>query len=129
LDAELPRNRGVLVDVHLDELHLALGGADDLFQHRTELLARPAPFRPEIHQHRLALGFLDYVLDEGLGGRVLDHAAGRRPLTALQHRHLVRPSSVPLAFAVELDRFALQSGIADRGSSEPRRAENLNMAN
>jgi hypothetical protein len=36
---------------------------------------------------------------------------------------------VPLAFAVELDRFALRSGIADRGSSEPRRAENLNMAN
>src|SRR5262249_54323040 len=120
LDAELPRNRGVLVDVHLDELYLALGGAHDLFQHRTQLLARPAPFGPEIHQHRLALGFLDHVLDEGLGGRVLDHAAGGRRLPALQHRHFVRPSSVPstpAGFGRSIGPFgAIQWGIAARGS-------------
>ena len=62
----------MLVDVHLDELDLALGGLDGLFQDRGELLARAAPGRPEIDQHRLALGFLDDVFDEGLRRRVLD---------------------------------------------------------
>src|SRR5262249_5561000 len=99
----------------------------------TELLARPAPFRPEIHQHRLALGFLDHVLDEGLGGRVLDHAAGRRPLTALQHRHFVRPSSVPstpAGFGRSIGPFGPFNGalpLAAKGG--PRRAENPNMVN
>ena len=94
LDAELPGDRGVLVDIHLDQLHLALGGPDHLFEHRGELLARAAPLRPEIHQHRLALGFLDHVLDEGLGGRVLDRAVrgcGRAPLCNIVI--LLRPSS------------------------------------
>ena len=73
-----PGNLRMLVDVHLGELDLALGGLHRLFQHRRELLAGAAPGRPEIHQHRLALGFLDHVLHEGLRGRVLDHV-GRRP--------------------------------------------------
>src|SRR5262249_53805377 len=96
LDTELPRDRGVLVDVHLDELYLALGGTNRFLQHRCELLAWPAPFRPEVHQDRLAFGFLDYIFDEALSGRVLDHH-GARPwrFAALQHRHLVRPSSAP----------------------------------
>ena len=86
LDAQLPRDRRVLVDVHLDELDLALGGPHHLFQHRGELLARPAPLRPEIHQHRLALGFLDHVLHERLGGRVLDgRLRDRRRPGILQH--------------------------------------------
>ena len=63
----------MLVDVHLDELDLALGGLHHLFQDRRELLAGAAPRRPEIDQHRLALGFLDHVLHEALRGRVLDH--------------------------------------------------------
>ena len=54
LDAELAGNLGMVVDVHLDQRHLALGVGDRFLQHRRELLARPAPGRPEIHQHRLA---------------------------------------------------------------------------
>src|SRR5882724_2724681 len=67
----------MLVDVHLDEFHLALGGADRLFQHRRQLAARTAPRRPEVDQHRLALRFLDDVLHERLGGGFLDQI-GRR---------------------------------------------------
>ena len=86
LDAHLARQGRVLVDVHLDELDLALRGADRFFEHRAELLARPAPRRPEIDQHRLALGFLDDVLDESLGRRVLDDGFRRDVLRLLQHR-------------------------------------------
>ena len=91
LDAELLRDLRVLVDVHLDELDLALGGADDLFQDRAKLLAGPAPFGPEIHQHRLALRLLDHVLDERLGRYVLDQIIvrhrGNHP-AILQHFEL-----------------------------------------
>ena len=55
LDAHLARDGRMLVDVHLDQLDLALGGLHDLFQDRRELLAGAAPRRPEIDQHRLAL--------------------------------------------------------------------------
>jgi hypothetical protein len=75
----------VLVDVHLDELHLALGGAHRLFEHRRELLAGAAPGRPEIDQHRLPLRFLDDVLDEVLRGRVLDQRVRGGGLSLLQH--------------------------------------------
>ena len=72
-----PRDRRMLVDVHLDQLDLALGGADRLFEDRRELPAGAAPRRPEVDQHRLALRFLDDVLHEGLGGGFLDQI-GRR---------------------------------------------------
>ncbi len=62
----------MLVDIHLDELDLAVGGADDLFEERGKLTAGTAPGRPEVDQHRLSLGFLDDVLDETLGRRLLD---------------------------------------------------------
>ena len=52
---ELAREWRMVVDVHLDQLHLALGGLHDLLEHRGELLAGAAPGRPEIDQHRLAL--------------------------------------------------------------------------
>src|SRR6185436_13907421 len=98
------------VDVHLDQLHFTLGGTHDLFQHRGELLARPAPFGPEVHQHRLSFGLLDDVLDERLGGRVLD-PGGRscRRLAALQHRHLVCPSTPPKpdSLSYSIDRSKL----------------------
>ena len=68
----------MLVDVHLGELHLALGGLHGFFENRRELLAWAAPGRPEIHQHGLALGFLDHVLHEALRGRILDHIGHRR---------------------------------------------------
>ena len=45
----------VLVDIDLDQLHLALGGCDSLFQGRAELPAGAAPGRPEIDNHRLRL--------------------------------------------------------------------------
>ena len=67
---------GMVVDVHLDQLDLALGRADRLFDDRRQLTAGPAPGRPEVDQHRLALRFLDDVLHEGLGGRLLDQIKG-----------------------------------------------------
>src|SRR5262249_48783018 len=72
-----------------DQLGLALGGADHLFQHRGELPARTAPGCPEVDQHRLAPRLLDDVLDERLGGRVLDGTVGgaRRRSLILQHHH------------------------------------------
>src|SRR3984957_18538174 len=54
LDAELPRDLGGLVDVHLDQRNLATRVGDSLLQRRRELLAWPAPRRPEIDQNRLA---------------------------------------------------------------------------
>ena len=72
----------MLIDIHLDQLDLAIGSANRLFEHGGELFAGTAPFRPEIDQHRLAFRFFDDVLDEGLGGRVLDNARwSRRPAT------------------------------------------------
>ena len=76
LDAHLARDGRMVVDVHLDQLDLALGGLDDLFQDRGELLARAAPGRPEVDQHRLALRLLDHVLHEALGGGLLDETLG-----------------------------------------------------
>ena len=49
LDPELGGDQLVLVDVDLDQLDALVGIiGGDLFEHRGELLARPAPFRPEI---------------------------------------------------------------------------------
>jgi hypothetical protein len=47
--------------------------------------SRTGPGRPEIHQHRLALGFLDDVFDEGLCRRVLDDGVRRDGSSFLQH--------------------------------------------
>ncbi len=85
LDAHLPGNGGMLVDVHLDELDLALGRLDHLFEDGGELLARATPRRPEIDQHRLALRFLDDVLDETLRRRVLDRRVRGCGSSLLQH--------------------------------------------
>ena len=91
LDAHLAGDRRMVVDVHLDEFHLALGGLHDLLEDRRELLARTAPGRPEVDQHRLALRLLDDVLHEALGGRLLDEIAHRRRRgrfpAILKHRH------------------------------------------
>ncbi len=90
LDAHLARDRRMLVDVHLDQLDLALGGLDRLFQHGGQLLAGAAPLGPEVDQHRLALRFLDDVLYEGLGGGVLDQIGrgrARRSVTLVDDRH------------------------------------------
>ena len=90
LDPHLAGDRRMLVDVHLDQLDLALGGADRLFEDRRELAAGTAPGRPEVDQHRLALRFLDDVLHEGLGGRFLDQIGcglRRRGAALLNYRH------------------------------------------
>ncbi len=80
----------MLVDVHLDQLDLAVGGPDRLLDDRCQLTAGPAPWRPEVDQHRLALRFLDDVLHEGLGGRFLDQIGRRlwrRPVALFDYRH------------------------------------------
>jgi hypothetical protein len=76
----------VLIDIHLDELDLAFGVADNLFQDRRELLAGTAPGRPEINEHRLAFGFLDDVLDKGLRGRVGDQRISRHCRNIVRHQ-------------------------------------------
>ena len=90
LDAHLARDRRMLVDVHLDQLDLAARGANRLFDDRGELAAGAAPRRPEVDQHRLALRFLDHVLDERLGGGFLDQLGRRlwcRSAALLYDRH------------------------------------------
>src|SRR5262249_34898091 len=78
----------------LDQLDLALGGANHLLEHRGELLARAAPRRPEIDQHRLAPRLLDHVLHEGLGGRLLDEPIrGRCGGGPAVLQHAVDPST------------------------------------
>src|SRR5262249_42599098 len=85
LNAHLGRNRGMLIDIHLDELDLALRSLDGLLQNRRELLARPTPGRPKIDQDWLALGFLDDVFHKGLRRRVLDQRFRSRRSRSLQH--------------------------------------------
>ena len=77
LDAELAGDLRMIVDVHLDELDLAAGVGDRLFQHRRQLLARAAPRRPEIDKHRLARRGGDDVLPEGRRRHVLDRRSRR----------------------------------------------------
>ena len=51
------------------ELQRAVVAGDDLVQDRRELLARPAPCRPEIHQHGCGQRSLDDIgLESGFGG-------------------------------------------------------------
>ena len=79
LDAQLLRDLRILVDVDLDQRHLAAGVSHRLLQNRRELLAGAAPGRPEIDDHRRLLRRLDHVGGEALGRRVLRlrRAAGR----------------------------------------------------
>ena len=71
----------------LTSLTLPLAARTTFSRTGRELLARAAPGRPEIDQHRLALRFLDHVLHEGLGRRVLDETVGGcgRGRRLLQH--------------------------------------------
>ena len=111
LDSHLAGDRRMLVDVHLDELDLALGVADRLFEHRRELAARAAPRRPEVDQHRLALRFLDHVLHKGLGGGFLDQIGRRcrrrRSVTLFYDRH-GGPRPMSLVFRSEVSSLGSQ---------------------
>src|SRR3954469_4100591 len=60
------RDRGVLVDVHLDDLELVTVLRLDLGQDRGDLAARSAPLGPEVDEHRL-VGLEDLHLEVGVG--------------------------------------------------------------
>ena len=77
LHPHLRRDPLVLVDVDLDQPHLALGLGDRLLQRRRQRLARPAPGRPEVDDHRHLARGLDHVGHEGRLGPVLDRARRR----------------------------------------------------
>jgi betaine-aldehyde dehydrogenase len=70
-DAELRRGAGILVDVELDDLDLAIERFGNLFQRRRDHPARAAPFRPKIDHHGLT--GLEHVLIEGRVGCFVDH--------------------------------------------------------
>ena len=78
------------VDIDLDEAHQTTGFADQLFEQRPQLLARSAPGRPEIDDHRNRLRHLYDVGDEMSGIAVLDQpAAGGGLLPAIGWRKWV----------------------------------------
>jgi len=101
LDAELGGELLVLVDVDLDQLDLAAGLLDRLLQRRGELLARPAPRRPEVDDHgRLARGGDDVLLEAG-GVAVLDEVgpAFGPLLRGADNRFHGHPSSAGMGIA------------------------------
>ena len=77
LDAQLRGQFLVLVDVDLDQAHRAARGLDRLLERRGQLLARAAPGRPEVDDHRRRHRGLDDVLGEARRIAVLDQTAGR----------------------------------------------------
>ena len=91
LNPHLPGDGRVFVDIHLAQLHFALGGPHQIFEERGELLARAAPRRPEIDQHRLLTRFVDHVLLETLGRRILDETIrGERRSAVLYHANSLK---------------------------------------
>ena len=64
----------VPVDVDLDELDAAAGGADHLLERGRELLAGAAPGGPEIDQDGDVAGGFDDILHEGLLIALDDHS-------------------------------------------------------
>ncbi len=64
----------VLVLVHIDfcQAKTALGFVRQFFQHRPQHLARAAPFRPEIHNHRDLLRISQHFIFEVGFGYVFD---------------------------------------------------------
>ena len=79
LDAELGSDLGMRFDIHFDELELALGGFDELFENRGELPARGGRGSPKIHQDRLARRFRDDIVAKRRSGRVPDETAVLAP--------------------------------------------------
>jgi hypothetical protein len=55
-DAIFHGGRGILVDVELDDLHLALQFTRELFEYRRNGAARATPLGPEIDEHGLFRG-------------------------------------------------------------------------
>ena len=75
---ELRHQRLVLVDIDLDQTDAAAGGLGDAFKGWRQCLARAAPGRPEVDQHRHGTGSLDDILHEGALVTVDDHACAIR---------------------------------------------------
>ena len=72
---ELPGDVGLGVRVQLGELEPTGIGDLELLEHRPERLARPAPWRPDVEQHRLLGRRLDEFDFEVLK-RDVDHVVG-----------------------------------------------------
>src|SRR3569833_2830078 len=70
LDAKLLRDLRVLVDVDLDETYRAVGLVHGLLERGAQLLAGPAPRRPEIDDHGHGAAGVEHVGREGLDGAV-----------------------------------------------------------
>src|SRR5690606_41158463 len=91
LHAQLAGVGGVLVDVDLDQLDLALGGQHRLFQRRTELATGAAPGGPEVDDDGGGARGLQDVLGEAGVAAVLDRVAGRRACGLADECHSPRP--------------------------------------
>src|SRR5262249_35195339 len=76
LDAVLGRGLRILIDVELDDLHLAVERARDLLEGRRDHPAGAAPFGPEVHHDRA--GRLQHLGFES-GVRNLAHGHGKIP--------------------------------------------------
>src|SRR5215831_9436330 len=77
LDTHLLSDFGVLVDIELDHPNGAIGGADGLFQDRSELFTGTAPRCPEIDDHRHVERAVDDFGHE-IGGSYVLHRGGSR---------------------------------------------------
>ena len=85
----------MVVDVHLDELDLALGGLAPPFPGSgVSCLHGPHHGAQKSTSTGWRFGFLDDVLDEGLCRRVLDGRVRSRGLRFLQHVSLYLPLPV-----------------------------------
>jgi hypothetical protein len=78
LDAHLLGEGLVLVDIDLDQPDRAAGGLDHFLDRRAELLARPAPRRPEVDDDRRVHRRVDHVVAEPGRVAVLDQGAVAR---------------------------------------------------
>ena len=90
LDPELGSDELVLVDVDLHQPDAAIGiSGGDLLEDRRQLLARPAPFRPEIDDDELSHAWFDDVAPELLDRFLVGFAQS-------QSRHLYCLRTVPI---------------------------------
>src|SRR5271166_2033693 len=74
-DPVFRRYAGVLIDIELDDLHLAIERVGNLFKRRADHSAWAAPFRPEINNDGAAR--LEHVLLKRGIGYLLDHGKPR----------------------------------------------------
>src|SRR5665213_2179229 len=107
-DAVFGRGVRVLVDVQLDDLDLVAELAGDLFQSRRDHAARPAPFRPEVHDDRLG-GFQDVRFEtcvrrfaDGHGNYLLWIGGGESPSGVVRAGTYERVSAASRRYRAEV---------------------------